>query len=115
MAKFLKLLVAVPIALVIIAFAIANRQMVTVSFDPFSDPAASSAVITAPLFLLLLLVLLTGVFLGGVAGWFSQGKLRRRSRSARDDADRWREEAQRLRQQPPIIVPASRQLASRDI
>ena len=112
LAKILKFLILVPIAVVIVAFAIANRQGVSISFDPFSDPAASSAVITAPLFILLFLVLVLGTFLGGVAGWMSQGGSRRRARVARDEAERWRDEAHRLRAQPPIVVPsASRQLA----
>ena len=112
MARFLRLLIALPIAAVIVAFAIANRQTVTISFDPFSDPAASSAVITAPLFILLFIVLLVGTFLGGVAAWLSQGRSRRRGRAARDEAERWREEARRLREQPPMVLPStSRQLA----
>ena len=112
MAKLLKILIALPIAVVLILFAIANRQTVSISFDPFSDPKASSAVIAAPLFLLLFLVLVVGTFLGGVAGWLSGGAGRRRARKARDEAERWREEARRLREQPPIVVPSSsRQLA----
>lgn len=110
--KFLKLLIVLPIAAVIVAFAIANRQSVTISFDPFSDPSASSAVITAPLFVLLFLLLVVGVVLGGVAHWLSQGANRRRARIARDEAERWRDEARRLREQPPIIVPSTaRQIA----
>lgn len=110
--KILKLLIVLPIAAVIVAFAIANRQSVSISFDPFSDPAASSAMITAPLFILLFLVLVVGTFLGGIATWMSQGGIRRRARVARDEAERWRDEAQRLRAQPPIVVPStSRQLA----
>lgn len=112
LAKFLKLLIILPIAAVIIAFAIANRQSVSISFDPFSNPEASSAMITAPLFILLFLVLVVGVFLGGIAHWLSQGANRRRARTARDEAERWRDEARRLREQPPIVVPStSRQLA----
>ena len=112
MTRILKLLIILPIAAVIVAFAMANRQSVTISFDPFTAPEASSSVITAPLFLLLFLVLLVGTFLGGVAHWLSQGASRRRARIARDEAERWRSEARRLREQPPIVVPTTaRQLA----
>ncbi len=112
MAKILKLVIIFPIAAVIVAFAIANRQSVSISFDPFSDPQASSAVITAPLFILLFLVLVAGTFLGGMAAWLAQGAARRRGRAARDEAERWRDEARRLREQPPVVVPSSsRQLA----
>ncbi len=116
MAKYLKLLIALPVAAVIIAFAIANRQDVSISFDPFSDPAASSAMIAAPLFILLFVVLLVGTFLGGVAAWLSQGGSRRRGRDARNEAERWRDEVRRLRERPPIVVPStSRQLARHDV
>ena len=42
-------LILVPLAIVIIAFAVANRQMVTVSFDPFSSASPAYAA-TLPLF-----------------------------------------------------------------
>lgn len=96
MARFFKLLILVPIAIVILAFAIANRQTVSISLDPFSNPDASDAVIKAPFFIVLFLVLIVGVFIGGVATWFTQGINRRKARHAQDDAERWREEALRL-------------------
>jgi uncharacterized integral membrane protein len=73
--RIVAVIVLVPLALVIIAFAVANRQMVTVSFDPFSasDPAAS---VTLPLFALVILLLILGVGIGGLASWLRQGKWR---------------------------------------
>ena len=100
MARFFKILIALPVAVVLVALAIANRQVVTVSFDPFVDPAASAAVVTAPLFVLLFLALIVGTFLGGVASWLRQGVNRRRARHARD-------EAQRLRAAPPVMAAPS--------
>ena len=38
-ARFLKFLILAPIAALILAFAIANRQEISVSFDPFADPS----------------------------------------------------------------------------
>lgn len=96
MARFFKLLILIPVAVVILAFAIANRQIASISLDPFSNPDASDAVIKAPLFIVLFLTLIVGVFIGGVATWFTQGINRRKARLARDDAERWREEALRL-------------------
>ena len=114
-AKLVKIVIGLPVAVVIILFAFANRQSISISFDPFSDPSASSALVTAPLYILLFLVLVAGVILGGVSSWLSGGASRRRARSARDEAERWREEARRLREQPPIVVPpTSRQLARLD-
>jgi len=68
-------LILVPLAIIIIAFAVANRQIVTVSFDPFSstEPAAS---VTLPLFALIILLLIIGVLIGGVAAWLRQRRWR---------------------------------------
>ena len=37
--KIVTAIIVVPLAAVIVAFAVANRQTVTVSFDPFSSAA----------------------------------------------------------------------------
>ena len=113
-AKLFKLLILVPIAIVVLVFAVANRQVVTLSFDPFSDPEASGAVMTAPLFILMFVVLIVGVVIGGVATWFTQGTNRRRARLAEDEADRWRAEAERMRHAPPILAPAAAREVGRD-
>lgn len=115
MAKFFKLLILVPVGLIVLAFSIANRQLVPVSFDPFSNTDASTAFLTAPLFVLLFMALIIGVVIGGIATWFTQGTNRRRARIARDEADRWREEARRMREQPPVMAVSNRSLARSDL
>lgn len=77
--KIVAALILVPLAVVIIAFAVANRQIVTVSFDPFSAerPAAS---LTLPLFALIIVLLVIGVLVGGTAAWLRQAKWRRTAR-----------------------------------
>ena len=104
--KVLTIVVAVPLAAIIIAFAVANRQSVTVSFDPFSsaDPAYAA---TLPLFAVVLLVLNFGVVVGGVAAWIRQGKWRRavrqleaESRSLRSDLDDARRRAAAVTEPP---------------
>ena len=99
MIRFLKLLVLIPIAVVVLAFAIANRTVVTVSFDPFSSAETSGAIIAVPLFIVLFLTLFVGVILGGVATWFTQGVNRRKARHARDEVEHWQDEVRRMRQQ----------------
>ena len=103
MVKFLKLIILVPVAIVILAFAIANRQSATVSFDPFASVNDPVATVTLPLFLVLFLTLLVGVIVGGVATWFTQGVNRQRARAARGEAERWRDEAQRATQ--TVVIP----------
>jgi uncharacterized integral membrane protein len=68
-------IVLVPLAVIIIAFAVANRGTVTLSFDPFSghDPAAT---VSLPLYALIILLLIVGVLIGGVASWARQGRWR---------------------------------------
>ena len=77
--KIVATLVLLPLAVVIVALAVANRQMVTVSFDPFStaDPALA---LRLPLFALVFVVLLAGVLIGGIAAWLKQHKWRRDAR-----------------------------------
>lgn len=67
-----------PVAVLLIAFAIANRRTVTLSFDPFSQVAPALA-FQMPLWAVAFLPLLIGVVLGGVANWFAvaERKIRR--------------------------------------
>ena len=73
--KILTAIVVIPIALIMIAFAVANRHSVKISLDPFAsnDPVAS---ITLPLFALIFLLLIVGVFIGGAATWLRHGRWR---------------------------------------
>jgi uncharacterized integral membrane protein len=72
-------IILIPLAALIIAFAVANRQAVTVSFDPFSSTAPAYAA-TLPLFAVIFAVLILGVIVGGVAAWIGQHKWRRAAR-----------------------------------
>jgi uncharacterized integral membrane protein len=77
--KIIAAIILVPLAVIIVAFAVANRQIVTVSLDPFSaeHPAAS---LTLPLFALVIVLLVLGVLIGGIAAWLRQSKWRRTAR-----------------------------------
>ncbi len=81
MRKLFNLLIVLPLALIFIAFAVANRQFVTISFDPFSstDPALG---ISLPLFIVLISVAVLGALAGGVAVWLGQGRWRSKARRA---------------------------------
>ena len=70
------LFVLAPLALLIIALAVANRGVVNVSFDPFS--ATNPALVVAlPLYGLAFILLISGVVIGGVAAWVKQSRWRR--------------------------------------
>jgi hypothetical protein len=94
--KIVTALILVPLAVVVIALAVANRQPVVVSFDPFDQlhPAMARAL---PLYQLMLLLLVVGVVVGGVAAWVRQGKWRRAARLADAHARELRAEVDRLR------------------
>lgn len=82
--KVVTAIIVVPLAIVVVAFAIANRQVVTVSFDPFSSSSPAYAA-SLPLFVLIFVLVILGVVIGGVAAWLRQATWRRTAR--RLDAD----------------------------
>lgn len=90
--KIVGWLVLVPFCALLIAFALANRQLVTVNINPFVAPLDPTAGYGIPLFVVLFVVLLIGVLLGGIATWFAQGQHRKRERH-------WRREAHQLTQE----------------
>jgi uncharacterized integral membrane protein len=91
-------IVLVPLAVIIIAFAVANRQTVTVSFDPFdtTNPAFSAAM---PLFVLIFVLLILGALIGGTAAWLRQGRWRQTARRLDSDIRGLRAEMDGLRRQ----------------
>jgi len=117
MRKFFTALVVIPLSLVFIVFAVANRHLVTVSFDPFNSVDPSLAV-TLPLFVVIIAVAILGVAAGGMATWFRQRHWRRAARQHEADA-RWaRSETADLRAQAAVSRSRPQQLpapASRGI
>ena len=97
MVRFLKILIIAPFAILFLIFAFANRQFVTVSFDPFVSGDVPAFAIEAPLFIVLILTAMVGVVAGGAATWITQGKHRRSERRNRAEAERWRAEAEKAR------------------
>jgi uncharacterized integral membrane protein len=85
MRKFVKGLIVIPLGLIFVIFAVANRHFVTVSFDPFNSTAPSVS-ISLPLFVLIIVVAILGVVAGGCATWFSQRHWRRAARHHGADA-----------------------------
>src|SRR5215831_13799006 len=79
MRKFIAVLILVPLAILMVMFAVANRGSVAISLDPFSA-SAPALIVHVPMFLLLLIVLIIGVLVGGIAAWLRQSKWRRVAR-----------------------------------
>jgi uncharacterized integral membrane protein len=85
MRKFFTALIVIPLGLLFVVFAVANRHFVTVSFDPFNtrDPSVG---VTMPLFAVIIVVAILGVVAGGTASWFRQRHWRRAARQHEADA-----------------------------
>lgn len=90
--------VLVPLAALLVLLAIANRQAITFSYDLFLTNRPTLA-LTAPLFVVLLVVLLAGVVVGGAAAWLGQGRWRRAAGHAAAEARSLRVENEKLRNQ----------------
>jgi len=104
--KFVAALILVPLAIIIIAFAVANRQAVTLSFDPF-NPSAPAAALTLPLFVIILVALIAGVIVGGLAVRLGHGRWRRMARRFEREAGELRARLDALvdKAGEPSIVP----------
>jgi hypothetical protein len=97
--------VLVPLCLVLIVFALANRQLVVVNVNPFvPSEALSTPGVGVPLFLVLFTVLLFGVILGGVSTWFAQGQHRRDERNWKREAERLNREVSAMRRSPALPI-----------
>ena len=92
----LKALIALPIALLLILLAVANRAPVLLSLDPFAQGAPEIG-LTVPLFAVILGSVAIGVVLGGVGSWMAGGKHRRARRRSARDVNRLEAETERLR------------------
>ena len=96
MRKLFTAVVVIPLGVIFIVFAVANRHLVTVSFDPFnsSDP---SVAVRLPLFMVIIAVAILGVAAGGSATWFRQRRWRRAARQHEADARQARAQLADLR------------------
>ena len=77
--KIFNVLVVLPLAVVFIVFAVANRHLVTLSFDPFDSTDAALGV-SLPLFVVIIAFTMLGVLVGGIATWVGQRRWRRAAR-----------------------------------
>ena len=96
MRKFFTAWCSIPLGLIFVVFAVANRHLVTVSFDPFNSTDPSVAV-TLPLFVVIIAVAILGVVAGGSATWFRQRHWRRAARQHEADARQARAQLADLR------------------
>jgi hypothetical protein len=88
--------IGLPVAIIVIAFCVANRQPVRVSFDPFRTDFPW-AMMDMPLWALFFAGIFFGLIAGWIACWLNQGKWRRALRESRTELQRGQDELVRLR------------------
>lgn len=88
------LLLVLPIGVVVVALAVANRQPVTLAMPPYinDEPFLSG---TLPLFAIIFISLLVGMVIGSCATWFKQGRFRKAAKEKRKEATQNAAEAQK--------------------
>jgi hypothetical protein len=84
--RFFLVVVLVPLAVVLIALAVANREMVAFTLDPF-NPGNPGLTLSLPLFIFLFAALGLGVVIGSVATWVRQGRYRKLARQRGVEAE----------------------------
>jgi uncharacterized integral membrane protein len=99
--RILLVVVFVPLAIVLVALAVANRGPVAFTVDPF-NPGNPALTIELPLFIFLLLALAIGVLTGSAATWLKQGRYRRLAREREKEVRSLRDAA--IRSGPPKVA-----------
>ncbi len=90
--RILVTFIGVILAIVVVSFALSNRQRVTLDLWPFEIS------LVLPLFLMVLVSFLIGFLAGGCVMWISGGASRRQAREARRNATRLERQVAELEQ-----------------
>ena len=103
MRRILRWAIALPLIVLAVVFAVANRQWITVSFDPLATPPRIYA--DMPLWSLFFAGILPGLIVGWGACWLAQGKWRKHARQAQKDLARHVAAAERKDPAPRELLP----------
>lgn len=103
MASLFRTLFFWTLAVATAVIAVANRQAVPLSFDPF-NAAAPAVVVQMPLFWIILGAALIGLILGGWSSWLAQAPLRQ---TVRENEDKIRRLEREIEVAQKIIVTPS--------
>ncbi len=112
--RFVSWFVLIPISLLLIFFALANRHLVKLNFDPLTPENPFLPSVNIPLFIIIFAILLLGIILGGVAVWFSQAKNRKALRKTRNEVNYLKLELSQLKQQSEKNIKDKNLLAPDD-
>ena len=102
MNRVLTVVVLVPLAIILIALAVANRGAATFTIDPF-NPGNPGLSVEWPLFVLLFVALGVGLLLGSAATWLRQGRYRKAARERASEVRALRDQAMRATPTQPTL------------
>lgn len=92
--------IIVPIAIVLIALAVANRSSVPFTLDPF-NPGNPALTLQLPLFVFLFAAAAVGIVIGSCATWLKQGHYRKLARQRSAEAESLRAAQKKTLQSVP--------------
>lgn len=89
--RILAAIILIPLAIVLVALAVVNRQSVPLTLDIFQtgNPGLS---LSLPLFVWLLAALILGMVIGGIVSWIRQGRYRRLAKKRETEVKRLEKE-----------------------
>lgn len=102
--RLIIIVVFVPLAIVLIALAVANRELVPFTLDPF-HPGNPALTISLPFFVFLFVALLVGVLIGSAATWIGQSRFRRLARQREQEVRSLRDAAIRVAPAKTAALP----------
>ncbi|HEY6630975.1 MAG TPA: LapA family protein [Rhizobiaceae bacterium] len=102
--RFMLIAVFVPLAIILVALAVANRGPVSFTLDPF-NPGNPGLTVQMPLFVLLFAAIAIGMIVGSLATWMKQGRYRKLARQRSQEAEALRQSAARTAVQPASQLP----------
>jgi len=100
-------IVGLPIAIIGVGFAVANREWVTVSFDPINR-AQPFATVSMPLWALFFAGVFVGIFAGWFVAWRGAARYRRATREAKIELVRSQQQHEREKRELQQNLPAVR-------
>jgi uncharacterized integral membrane protein len=100
--RFVLIAVLVPLAIVLVALAVANRAPASFTLDPF-NPGNPGLTWQTPLFVLLFAAIAIGMIVGSAATWVRQGRYRKLARQRSQEAEALRQAARTPAQPAPQL------------
>ena len=104
--RIFNIVITIPVAIVLLIFMVANRQLVTLSLDPTTRETPFLA-FQLPMFVVIFAALLVGIVAGGTLVWWKQGAYRKLARKEHRDAELWHKKADEARERADALDPKS--------